>query len=207
MIQNVNNKSGYVSPAAAAAAEAAKLTAAKATTEGKADDKLDTKLDGKTDAFVKGNETSNSGVYQKPVSQDKLTLDQLRVANDARIESFHNMLSQMLGVQVKSFNKATFANLTVTDAQRTEAQKSIADGGEWSPDAVSGRILDMAKALSGGDASKLELLKDAVKKGFGEAEKQWGGKLPEITDRTYEKVMQGFDAWEKEAAGSTTVKE
>ena len=73
------------------------------------------------------------------------------------------------------------------------AGRMIAPGGEWSPEVVAGNILDMAKALSGGDASKINLLKDAVKKGFAEAEKAWGGKLPSITDETYDLVMKGFD--------------
>lgn len=152
------------------------------------------------DEFVKKNETADAGIYQKP--DKKLSLDQLRAANEQRITAFQDMLSKMVGTQVKTFNKAMFANLNVTAAQSAEAQKAIAPGGEWSPDAVAGRILDMAKALSGGDASKFELLKNAVKKGFGEAEKAWGDKLPDITNQTYDKVMKGFDDWEKELKGT-----
>lgn len=156
----------------------------------------------KYDEFVKKNETTDSGVYQKP--DKKLSAEQLKAANDQRISQFHDMLSKMIGKQVKTVNKAMFANLNVTDAQRTEAQKAISEGGEWSPDAVAGRILDMAKALSGGDASKFELLKNAVKKGFGAAADDWGDKLPDITNQTYDKVMKGFDEWEKELNGATT---
>ncbi|MEG1699640.1 MAG: hypothetical protein RR271_08470, partial [Oscillospiraceae bacterium] len=87
-----------------------------------------------------------------------------------------------------------------------KAQAAISDGGEWSVNAVSERILDMAKSLSGGDASKFAELKNAVKKGFDAAEKAWGDKLPEISGKTYDKVMEGFDAWEKELSGKDTAK-
>ena len=36
----------------------------------------------------------------------------------------------------------------------------------WGVDAVATRLMDMAMALSGGDPSKAELLRDAVQKGF-----------------------------------------
>ena len=61
----------------------------------------------------------------------------------------------------------------------------------------------MAKALSGGDVSKLELLKNAVIKGFEAAETTWGGKLPSITDETYDLIMKGFDEWAKEGTEET----
>jgi hypothetical protein len=40
------------------------------------------------------------------------------------------------------------------------------------------------------------MLRDAFEKGFRAAEKQMGGTLPDISYKTYEKVMQGFDEWE-----------
>ncbi|MDF2948837.1 MAG: uncharacterized protein K0R07_858, partial [Sedimentibacter sp.] len=72
--------------------------------------------------------------------------------------------------------------------------------GEYSVDAVATRIMDMAKALSGSDKSKIPLLKDAVKKGFEAAglELNGGAGLPEICNKTYDEIMKRFDEWEKE---------
>ena len=36
-------------------------------------------------------------------------------------------------------------------------------------------------------------------KGFKEAEKAWGGKLPEISQKTYDEVLKRFDEWENES--------
>ena len=61
--------------------------------------------------------------------------------------------------------------------------------------APSERILSFAMALTGGDPDKIEDMKDAFIKGFKEATKAWGKELPELSQKTYDKVMEKFDAW------------
>ena len=145
------------------------------------------------------NDTEKVG-YEKP---KKLSAEQLKALSDQRIASFKNMVSNMLGKQVKTLNKALFEGITVSPEEQQAALEAISPGGEWSPEAVSENILNMAKALSGGDVSKLELLKNAVIKGFEAAETTWGGKLPSITDETYDLIMKGFDEWAKEGTEET----
>ncbi|MEG1476335.1 MAG: hypothetical protein RSC38_01250 [Oscillospiraceae bacterium] len=184
-------------------AKTARTAAFDASKEQSIKDNANKKPKPNTDSFVKGDNAVTAGTYTKP---EKLSTDQLRALNEARMTEFNKMLEGMLGTQVAHFNKATFANIKVSDADRAKAQAAISDGGEWSVNAVSERILDMAKSLSGGDASKFAELKNAVKKGFDAAEKAWGDKLPEISGKTYDKVMEGFDAWEKELGGKDTAK-
>ena len=71
---------------------------------------------------------------------------------------------------------------------------------------TSDRILDFAKALSGGDPDKIETMKNAFIKGFKEATGAWGKDLPDISQRTYDAVMEKFDAWSKEAKKTDEVK-
>lgn len=78
----------------------------------------------------------------------------------------------------------------------------------WSADQTAQRIYDFARTLAGDDDSKLGLLRDAVKEGFRQAgasfSKKTGMKgLPSICHDTYDKVMDKFDEWEKEANGTT----
>ncbi|MCL2539639.1 MAG: hypothetical protein FWE66_04805, partial [Oscillospiraceae bacterium] len=75
---------------------------------------------------------------------------------------------------------------------------------EWGVEAVADRILSFAKALANGDETKIEMLRQAVKKGYEMAEKAWGGSLPGISGRTLDRIMQGFDEWKKEFAGPGT---
>ena len=63
----------------------------------------------------------------------------------------------------------------------------------WGVDAVATRLMDMAMALSGGDPSKAELLRDAVQKGFaavGDLDS-----LPQVCQDTYTETMKRFDYW------------
>ena len=90
-------------------------------------------------------------------------------------------------------------NYTVSAAAKEEAQKAIGEGGYWSVDKTAERILDMAKALTGGDPEKIEAMRSAFEKGFSEATKAWGKELPEISSKTYDKVQDLFDKWAEES--------
>jgi hypothetical protein len=62
-------------------------------------------------------------------------------------------------------------------------------------DQTSERILSFAKALTGGDISKADEMIEAVKKGFEQATKAWGGELPDISKRTLEEAIKKLEAW------------
>lgn len=86
-------------------------------------------------------------------------------------------------------------NFTVSPEVAAQAQADIADDGYWGVEQTSDRILDFAKALSGSNPDKADELLEAFKKGFGQATKSWGSKLPDISQRTYDAVIKKFDAW------------
>lgn len=74
-----------------------------------------------------------------------------------------------------------------------DAQAAIAAGGEWGPEAVAGRIIDFVAGISEGNPELKERLKEAVRQGFEEARQALGGWLPEVSERTFELVMERFD--------------
>lgn len=86
-------------------------------------------------------------------------------------------------------------NFTVDEETQKQAQADIAEDGYWGVEQTSDRILDFAKALSGNDPEKADLLIDAFKKGFEDATKSWGKDLPDISQRTYDAVLEKFDKW------------
>jgi hypothetical protein len=69
----------------------------------------------------------------------------------------------------------------------------IAEDGYWGVNQTSDRIIQFATALTGGDPDKIESMREAFKKGYAQAEKTWGGSLPEISQKTYDAVMEKFD--------------
>ncbi len=87
--------------------------------------------------------------------------------------------------------------VNVDQATRDEAASLISEDGPLGVKAVSQNILDFAKAISGGDTSKIETLKAAFIKGFDQVAAMFGGrdKMPGISQKTYDAVMKGFDEW------------
>ena len=68
---------------------------------------------------------------------------------------------------------------------------------ELTPDAI-GAMLETE--LVSYDPDKADEMLEAFKKGYKQAEEAWGGELPEISQKTYDAVLEKFDAWKKEAA-------
>ena len=98
-------------------------------------------------------------------------------------------------------------NFTVDAATKAQAQADIADDGYWGVNQTSDRILDFAKALSGGDPEKMEEMKNAFIKGYKQATGTWGKDLPDLTSRTYDAVMEKFDKWSEESKKTDTTED
>ena len=131
---------------------------------------------------------------------------------NSHISALGQMISKLLDTQGNVSNVATdnlhklVNKITesggIDELAKSEAEALVSEDGYWGVKQTSQRVLDFAKALSGGDPSKLELLRGAFQDGFKQAEKLWGGELPEISSKTYDSVMQGFEEWSKGATVS-----
>jgi hypothetical protein len=132
--------------------------------------------------------------------------------HDAKIESFRRLIEGLFNRQGEKAGEASgwqnrknpFREVMVDiDAEtRAAAQAEIEEGGYYSVDETAKRILNFAVALSGGDPSKVDMLEKAALQGFAQAEKMWGGELPEISKKTLEAVQNGFEEWRKAGSAS-----
>lgn len=95
-------------------------------------------------------------------------------------------------------------NFTIDEAAKKKAQDEISENGYWGVNQTSDRIVEFAKAISGNDSTKADQLLDAFKEGFKQATKTWGKDLPDISQKTYQAVVDKFDAWKKESGDSNT---
>lgn len=127
-------------------------------------------------------------------------INKLKADAEARTQQLRSLVEKMMSGQTEAFGKATdmwqflrSGNYTVDAATKLQAQKDISEDGYWGVKQTSGRILDFATALTGGDPDKIEEMREAFQKGYKQAEKTWGGKLPDISQQTYDAVMKGFD--------------
>ena len=169
----------------------------------------------KTDYTKKKSESSTKTdtgvVYEKSSDQtsgtvtkktDYALVNKLKADAEERTPQLRSLVEKMMTKQGVAIGTADSmwsflakGDFTVDEATRAQAQADIADDGYWGVDQTSDRILDFAKALSGNDPEKADLLLDAFKKGFKEATKSWGQDLPDISQRTYDAVVEKFNKW------------
>ena len=169
----------------------------------------------KTDHTEKKSESSTKTdtgvVYEKSSGQtsgtvtkktDYALVNKLKADAEQRTSQLRSLVEKMMTKQGVAIGTADSmwsflakGDFTVDEANRAQAQADIADDGYWGVDQTSDRILDFAKALSGNDPEKADLLLDAFKKGFKEATKSWGQDLPDISQRTYDAVVEKFNKW------------
>ena len=133
--------------------------------------------------------------------KNEALVNQLKADMEERKSQLMNIVQQTLQGQGTTLAKAddiwSFLAQgklgTVSEAARAQAQEDISEDGYWGVKQTSDRILDFAQALVGDDPDKLEEMRGAFEKGFKEATKAWGKDLPDISNRTYDAVMKGFD--------------
>lgn len=150
---------------------------------------------------------------QAPIDSAKKTytpntelINKLKADVEERTSQLRSLVEKLITGQGNAIGKSDdiwsflrTGNFTVDAETKAQAQKDIAEDGYWGVEKTSERILDFAKALSGGDPDKIETLKNAFKKGFEQATKTWGDKLPDISQRTYDATLKKFDDWAEES--------
>ena len=184
-LQNTDYLSKVTDTASAAAAKTNTAKTDASSAEGVIYDKSSSTTTG-TDY-----KTNNAALIQK-----------LKRDSEDRINQLKDIVSQMMTKQGTAIGKAddiwsflASGDFTIDEAAKKKAQEEISEDGYWGVKQTSDRILDFAKALSGNDSSKADLLLDAFKKGFEEATKTWGKDLPDISKQTYDAVVEKFDKW------------
>lgn len=142
-------------------------------------------------------ETVSTRKIYKP---DTNLINKLKADADARTSQLRSLVEQMMTKQTNIYSNAndiwsyiSKGNFTVDPATKAQAQADIAEDGYWGVAKTSDRIIQFATALTGGDPDKIEEMREAFKKGYAQAEKTWGGSLPEISQRTYDAVLSKFD--------------
>lgn len=155
------------------------------------------------EATTKQDTKETAAVYEKSeiskTDRDAIVA-QLKADQEKRQEQLTQLVTDMMSKQAQTFGNATDiwkflakGDFTVDEATKKKAQEDIAEDGYWGVEQTSQRIIDFAKALAGDDLDALEDMKNAFLKGYEQAEKTWGGKLPEISQKTYDAVLSKFD--------------
>lgn len=139
-------------------------------------------------------------------SERKIELSYMMSQAERQTKNFEKLVSSIFQKQsnkaglinmANSGNlKNFYKNLTVDAKTIAQAKKDISEDGYYGVKQTSDRILSFAKAVAGNDPKKLQEMRNAVEKGFKKVERMWGDKLPEISQQTYDRVMETFDKWQ-----------
>lgn len=106
------------------------------------------------------------------------------LSNPDRLNSIINGLDlNSIGYNGKPFNELT----------QDEAKALISDDGFFGIPKTSERIADFVLAGAGDDIEKLKAGREGILQGYKQAEKSWGGELPEISQKTLEKALEKVD--------------
>ena len=159
----------------------------------------------KEDNSVTAKSIKNSGFDRDTI------ISQMKADMESRMGQFTGIVQKMMTQQGQTIGAAddmwkflAKGDYTVDADVKAQAQEDISEDGYWGVEKTSDRILDFAKALSGGDVDKADELFNAFKKGFEEATGSWGQELPEISQKTYKAVEEKFEAWKAETQAATT---
>ncbi len=162
-------------------------------------------------AVYEKSETVEKATYEgKNPKVDQATIDKLKADAEARYASLASLVEKCLTKQGQTYQFANLSELmkgivegkVEVDPEVVEqAKKDVAEDGYWGVEQTAERIVSFAKALTGGDATKLEEMRKAIDKGFGDAEELWGDELPEISSKTRDRINEMLDEWAAEAQG------
>lgn len=156
-------------------------------------------------------------IYEKSGSENNTsaseTIARLKQETAAKTQALRDLVEKIISKQSDNFNKFLelgtkkdweyiISNNEINQTTINEAKEAISEDGYFGVKKTTERIMDFAKALSGGNPANIDALRDAVEKGFKKAEKAWGGELPSISNDTYKAVMDEFAKWKAEASQS-----
>ena len=195
MSMNVNGVTGLDAASAYSAySQTAKATESTTKTE------TETKTNAESGVIYEPSSSTETETTTKTYKQDTELIAKLKADADARTAQLRTLVEQLITKQATKNGQATdiwsflaSGDFTVDAATKEQAQKDIAEDGYWGVEKTSDRIIEFATALTGGDPDKIEEMREAFKNGYEQAEKTWGGKLPDISKKTYDAVMEKFD--------------
>lgn len=90
-------------------------------------------------------------------------------------------------------NAIGYTGKPITDMNPDEAKALVSEDGFFGISQTSARLSDFVLIGAGDDIDKLKAGREGIVRGFNEAEKIWGGKLPDISYETLKKTLEKID--------------
>lgn len=206
---SLNSISNVVSTVAASAAPAAKKDTSASSKTATAFDETAAVYEKSSDSTDSKKNTSKTNSKKTSTADRSAIVKALKDDAEKQKQNLIDIVRKSMSGQASTWNKSQglkslFENLTVDADTIAQAKKDIAEDGYWGVDQTSDRILDFAKALSGDDPDKADMLLEAFKKGYKQATGDWGAELPSLCKDTYDAVVEKFHKWKDGASTNST---
>jgi len=109
----------------------------------------------------------------------------------------------------EDFNLANtgYQGKPITELSKEEATQLVGDDGFFGVEKTAQRVSGFVLSFSGDSLEKLEAGRKGIVQGFEDAQKMWGGELPEISHKTQAKTLELIDKRIAELKGEPTPKE
>lgn len=114
----------------------------------------------------------------------------LNIVNNREIYDFLSGKEIQNGFSLSSIG---YEGKPITELSSNEAKDLVSDEGFFGVTQTSDRVSSFVISLAGDDVEALKEVREGVVKGFEEAEKMWGGKLPDISYKTQERTLSIID--------------
>ena len=136
---------------------------------------------------------------------------QLKADQESRQQQLTSLVQQMMTKQATTYTNANDmwkflakGDFTVDAQTKLQAQKDIAEDGYYGVQQTADRLFDFASALAGDDVDKMKKMQTAMQKGFDQATKAWGQKLPDISQKTMDAANKKFEEYYKSKNSAST---
>lgn len=159
-------------------------------------------------------DSSNKTTYSinKMSAEDRAALvQQLKADQESRQQQLTSIVQQMISKQATTYANANDlwkflakGDFTVDKQTKLQAQKDIAEDGYYGVQQTADRLFDFASALAGDDVDKMKEMQEAMQKGFDQATKAWGKKLPDISQNTLDAANKKFEEYYRSKDKSTS---
>lgn len=172
------------------------------------------------DKYVKSEETFTPAYTKKSAQKkevDNTDKSQFRTVAQSKADHLASVVETLISHQASNASGKSAKKIELSDDLKSQIEEATGKKIEsdetetedyWGAEATAKRMFEFAKNLAGNDSKYADTLKEAFIKGFGLAEKAYGGKgkLPSVCYDTYDKVIDMFDSWGKEKADAATDK-
>lgn len=142
---------------------------------------------------IRSGEVSAKALSQAYLLQYSLTVETYSAGNlEAQSAPFDLTKVQDILNSI-DFKAIGYTGKPISEMTPDEAKALVSEDGFFGVKQTSARLADFVLSGSGGNIEKLKAGREGIINGFNEAEKMWGGKLPDISYQTLDKALAKID--------------